>query len=73
MFSGRLPDHLLQAGTMLDEVAEFGALVENQELLKKIVAWRRPSTPLKMRKKKYITGIVAQNPWINGLFAQNLQ
>ena len=37
MFSGRLPDHLLQAGTVLDEVAAFEAIVEDKEPLKTIL------------------------------------
>ena len=37
MFSGRLPDHLLQAGTMLDEAATFDAITEDKEQLKTIL------------------------------------
>ena len=36
MFSGRLPDHLLHSGTVLDEAAAFEALVQNKEPLKSI-------------------------------------
>ncbi len=38
MFSGRLPDHLLQASTVLDEAAAFEAIVEDKEPLKTILA-----------------------------------
>ena len=38
MFSGRLPDHLLQAGTVIDEVVAFDAIVEDKEPLKTILA-----------------------------------
>ena len=38
MYSGQLPDHLLQVGTVLDEAAAFDAIVENQEPLKTIPA-----------------------------------
>ena len=38
MYSGRLPDHLLQAGTVLDEAAAFDAIVEAKEPLKTILA-----------------------------------
>ena len=38
MFSGRLPDHLLQAGTVLDEAAACDAIVENQKRLKTVLA-----------------------------------
>ena len=38
MFSGRLPDHLLQASTVLDETAAFAASVEHEEPLKTILA-----------------------------------
>ena len=38
MFSGRLPDHLLQAGTVLDEAAAIDAVVEDKEPLKTILA-----------------------------------
>ena len=37
LFSERLPDHLLQAGTVLDEAAACDALVENKEPLKSIL------------------------------------
>ena len=37
MFSGRLPDHLLQAGTVLDEAARFEAITEDKEPLKTIL------------------------------------
>jgi hypothetical protein len=37
MFSGRLPDHLLQAGTLLDEAAAFEAIVEEKEPLKSVL------------------------------------
>ena len=37
MFSGRLPDHLLQAGTVLAEASAFDATVENKEPLKTIL------------------------------------
>ena len=37
MFSGRLPDHLLQAGTLLDEAAAFKAIVEEKEPLKSVL------------------------------------
>jgi hypothetical protein len=37
MFSGRLPDHLLQAGTLLDEAAAFEAIVEEKEPLKTVL------------------------------------
>ena len=30
MFSGRLPDHLLHSGTVLDEAAAFEAIVQKQ-------------------------------------------
>ena len=36
MFSGRLPDHLLQASTMLDDAATFDALGANRKPLKSI-------------------------------------
>jgi hypothetical protein len=34
MFSWRLPDHTLQAGTVLDDAAAFDALVEKKDPLK---------------------------------------
>ena len=37
MFSGRLPDHFLQASTVLDEAAAFEAVVEGKEPLKTIL------------------------------------
>ena len=44
MFSGRLPDHLLQAGTVLDEVVAFGAIVEDKEPLQTILTQLRSET-----------------------------
>ena len=38
MFSARLPDHLLQAGTLLAEAAAFDTLVDNNKPLKTILA-----------------------------------
>ena len=38
MFFGRLPDHSLQAGTVLDEAVSFDASVEDKEPLNTILA-----------------------------------
>ena len=49
MFSGRVPDHLLQVGAVLNAAAAFDAIVENQEPLKTILARLHTDTPLDQR------------------------